>query len=93
MARPANDQNQQQHKDEVLRKLREKSEEFTQEHDTSHLSPEEQKKMHEAYSKMGQVGGETVRDKYGKEFYETIGEMGGSKRKEDMAHSGEYKKK
>ncbi len=56
-------------------------------------SPDEQR-IREAYQKLGHMGGEAVKEKYGPEFYSQIGKKGGEKggeaRKAQMAR-GEIK--
>lgn len=42
-------------------------------------------RVHEAYAKLGHLGGEKVKEKYGDAFFSRIGEKGGQARKAQMA--------
>ncbi len=73
--------------------MHQKREEFDQEHDLSHLSSEEKKRMHEEYSKIGSMGGNKRAEDLKKEGYQDMGHMGGVTRAEQMAKSGQTQKK
>lgn len=45
----------------------------------------DQDRVHEAYARLGHLGGEAVKEKYGDGFFSRIGEKGGQARKAQMA--------
>lgn len=48
-------------------------------------SGEDQQRIHEAYQKLGHLGGEATSESHGHEFYKEIGHKGGEARKLQMA--------
>lgn len=75
--------------------MHEQREAFDREHSLSNLSDEERKRMHDAYSEMGKVGGPIGGSKraeqLGREGYQDMGHMGGVSRAEQMAKGKEKK--
>jgi hypothetical protein len=67
----------------------------TQAHEYDHddLTEEEKRRMHDAYSAMGQKGGNARAEQLGHEGYSKLGKKGGEARAHQMAREGTYTQK